>query len=88
MATQPRFTFNETEQHALRLVGWRVLPEKADRAWSGEIVATIKATGRWSVTEHGDTVAIGAGESPVLSALEALQAAMEIKRLRLLGRLA
>lgn len=88
MATQPRFTFNDTDQHALRFAGWRVLPEKADRAWPGEIVATIKATGKWSVTEHGNTVAIGAGEFPVLSALEALEAALEIKRLRLMGILA
>ena len=83
-----RFTFTDTEQHALRLTDWRVTPEQADRAWSGGIVATVHATGGWAVTEKGNTVAIGAGDNAILDAMEALEAASKLKGRRILAQLA
>jgi hypothetical protein len=85
---EPRFRFTDPEQHALRLTGRRVTPAQADRAWRGEIVATVKATGRWSVVEKGETVAIGAGENPVASALAALTAAATLRARRINAQLA
>ena len=85
---KPRFTFTDAEQHALRYTGWRVNPDSADRAWKGEIVATVRATGRWAVVEKGETVAIGAGESPVASAIAALNAASTLRARRILAQIA
>lgn len=86
MAKPQRFT--ETDQFALRTTGWRVTPSSADRAWRGEFVATIRATGSWAVVEKGQTVAIGNGENAVACALAAIQATADLKARRLLGEMA
>lgn len=76
---KPPYVFADSVQYALRLTGWRVLDTQADRAWRGEIIATVSATGLWAVTEKGETVAIGGGEDPIASAVAALSAAIDLK---------
>lgn len=72
--------FAELDEMALRYTGWRIMTGQADRAFKGGIIATVTASGTWTVAREGRDSVIGASDNAIVAARAALAIAAELSK--------